>query len=771
MKKRLIALVLIIVMLTALVATCVSCSTGIFELDEERDYKEVIATVKYGDLSKDIYKGQLKSYVNSYGASYQQNYNMTVEEIVEYFYNTLTKSALLTLYAKYYVYEKAQAGDPEYAYIDTSKSITKLSDKDFVSLPQLVYSIDQTNDDFLSSYETILSNLSSKKDDEDEDEDTDEDALDPRTVRTYSEADTSSYDKDLTSTSIAAIYGPEYKNVKYGQITEDFVKNTLKEESVDAFVAKLDVFNVINAKIRTITDSQTKKDMKSALKTLRENISKSYTDYDWFLSDALSSCVINNLKEGLKATKSATDDQIDDKYKKLINENLTNLTESTYSSAISGSTFLPVNASQEYAGVKSILLKFSDEQSTVLTAIKAMYSANPDKVAELRDAMALGVQGTIVDELLEENKGIKVNISNAFYDANVDKIDAAYTDKDVNYLVVLYVMADSIANISAQIVDAYKATEEYNALSAQDKQIAEAIVAYSAKVEAFTQWMYLVNDDSGMFSSESYTITPEGEDTSYVAEYTVLARKLAKQDIGAYTSSTYEAVTPEIKPVNYTTGSEQYKVENKEAKVYVELNEISQTKSDELKANVYTVKTEAGNTISFIVNDYGIHIVMVTEKYGQSNFVNDVVNKIDDKGNVVAADEKGYAYTLDAIYDRATSIKYDYEYTKVASDAAFDANATYYLWKVTEFEKADVTVDTYDTEKNTYYTREWKLQSVECEYQTLKAFLDDGIVTSIFSNEYSAGQIALYLNTSEKSASINKVDKVYEALIKSYNEN
>ena len=770
MKKRLIALVLIIAMLTALVFTCISCSTGIFEVDEERDYKEVIATVKYGDLSKDIYKGQLKSYVNSYGASYQQNYNMTIEEIVEYFYNTLTKSALLSLYAKYYVYEKAQAGDPDYAYIDTSKSIKDLSDKDFVSLPELVYSIDQTNDDFLSSYESILSGLVKKADDEEEEE-TDEDALDPRTVRTYIEKDRTAYDKDLTSTSIAAIYGPEYRNVKYGQITEDFVKNTLKEESVDAFVAKLDIFNVISAKIKTETDSQTKKDMKSALKTLRDNISKSYTDYDWFLSDALSSCVINDLKDGLKATKTATDDQIDDKYKKLINDNLSNLTESTYSSAISGSTFLPVNASQEYAGVKSILLKFSEEQSTALTAIKAMYSANPDKVAELRDAMALGDSNPILDQLLEDNKGINVNISNAFYNADEDKVEEAYTDKDVNYLVVLYVMADSIANISAQIVDAYKATEEYNALSAQDKQIAEAIVAYSAKVEAFTQWMYLVNDDSGMFSSEAYTITPEGEDTSYVAEYTVLARKLAKQDIGAYTSSTYEAVTPAIKQVDYTTGSEQYKVENKEAKVYVELNEISQTKSDELKANVYTVKTEAGNTISFIVNDYGIHIVMVTEKYGQSNFVNDVVNKIDDKGNVVTADEKGYAYTLDAIYDRATTIDYDYDYTAVATDATFDENVKYYLWKVTGFERVDVTAETFNPSKYTYYTREWKLQNVECEYKTLKANLDDAIVTSIFSNEYSASQIALYLNTSEKSASITKVDKVYDELIKSYNSN
>ena len=41
---------------------------------------------------------------------------MTLEEVVEYFYNTLTRSALLTLYAKYYVYEQAKAGNADYAY-------------------------------------------------------------------------------------------------------------------------------------------------------------------------------------------------------------------------------------------------------------------------------------------------------------------------------------------------------------------------------------------------------------------------------------------------------------------------------------------------------------------------------------------------------------------------------------------------------------------------------------------------------------------------------
>ena len=762
MKKRLIALVLIIVMLTALVFTCISCSTGIFEVDEERDYYQVIATVKYGDLSKDIYKGQLKSYVNSYGSTYQSNYNMTVEEIIEYFYNTLTKSAMLTLYAKYYVYEQAKAGNADYAYIDTTKAITELEDKDFVSLPQLVYAVDETNDDFLSSYESILSNLKSSSDDEDEDSSDDE--LAARTVRTYDDVDRSTYDKDLKSTSIAAIYGVEYKDITYGQITESFVKDTLKESSVDAFIAKLDVFNVISAKIKAETDSTTKKNMKSALKTLKENIKKSYTGYDYFLSDTLSSCVINVLRDGLKATKSTTDDAITAKYNALIEDNLSKLDDSTYSSAISGSTFLPVNASNEYVGVKSILLKFSDEQSAVLTALKTMYSANSDYVCQLRDSMALGTTGTIVDTMLEKNEGIKVNISNAFYDADEDKLADAYTDKDVPYLAVLYVMADSINNISSEIVAKYKETDEYKALSAEDKVTAEKIVAYSAKVEAFTQWTYLVNDDSGMFSSEAYTITPDGEDTSYVAEYTVLARKLAKQAIGDYTSSTYDSVASENKTVNYTTGSSQYKVDNKTAKLYTETNIETKTATDTLKANVYTLETESGNKLSFIINDYGIHIVMVTEKYGVSNFVDNSVEALTDDEN------NGYKYLQNAIYDRATSINYDYEYTKVAEGAAFDATAKYYVWKVTGFEKVDVTAETFNPTKTTYYTREWKLQDVDCEYQTLKEYLREQIVTSIFSTDYSASQIALYLDTAEKKATIEKVEKTYNELVDLYNE-
>jgi len=777
MKRRLIALSIIVVMLAALVATCISCSTGIFSVDEDRDYHQVIATVTYGELSKDIYKGQLATYVNSYGATYQQNYNMTIEEIVEYFYNNLTRSALLALYAKYYVYEKAAAGDADFVYIDTSKAISQLTDADFITLQERVYAIDITNDDFISSYEKILDGLTDEDDEEDEDED-DEDLLDPRTVRDLSSDDTSTYDKDLKCTAVAAVYGREYENLTYGEITEDFIKNTLKEESIETFISKIDVFGVINAKIKAETDITVKKNMKSALNTLKDNIAKSYTGYDWFLTDTINSCITQDFQDSLKKAQTSSDDEIAKRYTALIIENLTNLDEDTYASAISGSTFLPVNVKHTYAGtdysytgVKSILLKFSDEQSALLTALKTIYAANEDLVDKLKMELALGISDPILDQYITDNKGITVNISDPFYDSSVDKLATAYTDKDVNYLVVLYCMANSIQSTVDTVVEKYKESDEYAALSAEDKVISEAIVTYSAKVEAFTQWIYLVNDDSGMFSSESYAVTPQGTDTSYVKEYTILARKLAEQDIGDYVSNTYASGSVEDFNVNYTDGSAQYIVNDKTLKLYTE-DASTNTTTDTFNTKVFTAVTEEGNAVSFIINDYGIHIIMNVEHYGEANFVSDSVDKINDAGEVVTADEAGYAYNLNAIYDKDTTIRYNFVYTAVATDATFDANEKYYIWEGDGYARKVLTADTFDPAKTTYYTRVYTLDYVKCEYQTLKSYLDDEIITSLFSTKYSSSQIALYLDLAQdgKHAAITKVDKVYDKLIEDYSD-
>ena len=80
--------------------------------------------------------------------------------------------------------------------------------------------------------------------------------------------------------------------------------------------------------------------------------------------------------------------------------------------------------------------------------------------------------------------------------------------------------------------------------------------------------------------------------------------------------------------------------------------------------------------------------------------------------------------------------------------------------------------NTFDPAKTTYYTKALVLKEVKCEYQTVKDNLDDAIVTSIFTTKYSASQIALYLDqdASGRHAAIEKVEKIYDELIKQYNE-
>ncbi len=400
--------------------------------------------------------------------------------------------------------------------------------------------------------------------------------------------------------------------------------------------------------------------------------------------------------------------------------------------------------------------------------------------------MALGIADDDVAKYLKDNTGIKVNVSDPFYDSNYDKaytykegeeevvISAGYTDIDVDYKVVLYLMAEQLPAIQQTIVDTFKASDEYAAMDDTKKGYAEAIVSYSAMVEAFTQWMYLVNDDSGMFSSESYTITPDGKDTTYVEEYTVLARRLATQSLASYVANPVSAVVPTAitdAAVKYSSRFVDY-FDVDGTLTIVKEEATSTTTSDTLNANIYTATTDNGKSISFIVNDYGIHIVLLTEKYGCANFALDSVAPYakDGKNGLVYTYSKDDA-SKDTIYDRATSIKYEFSYEKVSETAQYSDTTKYYTWDGDSYERIIIkSAEEFTPATKTYYrilSRD--VAKVTCDYETLYAHLDDLAVTALFTNKYSADQIALYLgNLDGKSASISKVDKVYDELKKAY---
>ena len=104
MKKKIVAFVLLVALLSVFLTGC-----SLFETDANRDYHQVLATVSYdtgkGVISNVVYKGEVVNYVNMYGSSYMSQLGWSAEQVVEYFYNSLTRQKLLTLYAQDYLYK------------------------------------------------------------------------------------------------------------------------------------------------------------------------------------------------------------------------------------------------------------------------------------------------------------------------------------------------------------------------------------------------------------------------------------------------------------------------------------------------------------------------------------------------------------------------------------------------------------------------------------------------------------------------------------------
>ena len=115
-------------------------------------------------------------------------------------------------------------------------------------------------------------------------------------------------------------------------------------------------------------------------------------------------------------------------------------------------------------------------------------------------------------------------------------------------------------------------------------------------------------------------LSPSGSASSYVEEYTVLGRALAEQGIGSYAIPA-DSFTDGAAALAYTAaeGKEPTAILNAvNGKTYDIASEVVTSvdeNGEELSTTVYTLRTEAGNTISFIVNDYGIHVIYVADKF------------------------------------------------------------------------------------------------------------------------------------------------------------
>ena len=620
MKRKLLAIVIVVAVIASLT---VGCSSGIFEIDGNRDYHQVVATVQYNQMSAPIYKGDVLVSYSQYAPIYMQYYGMSSEEVVEYLYQNLSRQKLVLLYAKDYL-AKNDLG------ITDDAAIAKLSNKDFLTVDEIRYCIEKTNKTFEDSWQQLISDLedeqaqnSGDSDEEEEETEEDEDLLEARPGREEEEESDEYVDQGLTD------------------------KNELPEKFVD----------YVNDKISSEEDKDAQKNMQSALNDLNKNLESSYKDYDYYLNSYYETRILEKYEEMLgESLPEITDDEINTYYTKLKNTQISNyIDESAYSSALSSATNLIYHTTKGYSQVRSILLKFSEDQTAALENVQSLLEGNDTAIENYRALLALGSDVVSSEELgIYENltdNGIKVNVSNPDYNADEDELKDAYTDLGVDYRVILYAMANDIAEKANKLVEAAKAQ------GITDADQLEAVRNYALS-EAVTDWLYLVNDDEGMFESDTYTVTPDGSSSTYVEEYTVLARKLAAQGAGSYYNESADNFKEGV-ALSYTVEEGKTPTELLEqanGKTYSISSEVMKStdeNDEELSTIVYTLKTEEGNEISFIVNDYGIHVVFVKSLFLDDSQSSAITEIKDEDGEV-----KGYLVGPD--YKYSTEVKVEY---------------------------------------------------------------------------------------------------------------
>ena len=651
MKKKFIALAMVVIMVLGTVAgTLIGCD--IITTNAEKDYKQVVATVQYGGLSDVVLKGELRTIYNSYGPMYVQYYGMTEEEALEYLFDSLARQSLLLLKAK-----ADLAKEMGVTSFGNDSDITDLLTDD-----EIRYCIQRANAEFKSQWEANIeereneqaANDNADEETPSEEEETDEE-LEARPVREEQKPSTDYVDQGFVADeehAFPAVFS-EWYNEQIAQVQKEI--DELNEQIANAGDADT---SELEAKL---DEARTKRsNMRSAYTDLLNSLTDNYTDYDYFLNAQYESRIAEKYEELLGKELTVSDEEVAEYIKVIGKTNVEELLdEDAYASAVESGTIVK-HYEKGYFNVRSILLGFTEEQKTYLTSLTDRLGE--DNVDVFRAVVALGTAGidagyagidtssSVVEDIVARwgDKGIGINISNTEYDESTDALKDAYTARNVNYADVLAAMVKYISASTSEFLATAQSVmgEEYAAN--------ESVLKQYAIGEAFTDLMYLVNDDDGMFESESYQVTPDGTATSYVEEYAVLARRLYKESESDTRAEIGKmAVSESNRGDLMISGTTSDALFNNDAfpeaagvqySIYV--SEMTSTIADgkKIDALVYTFVTEEGS-ISFIINTYGIQIVMINGyAFDETQIGSTVSSEVDEAGHTWYVLGDGYGY-------------------------------------------------------------------------------------------------------------------------------
>ena len=489
------------VILVTIIAITVFAGCDVITKNEERDYNQSLATVKYAGLTSTVTKGEFNESFNSLAYYYVYYYGYTVDEAATSILDSLAQRKLLILYVRdeiaklnskpntVNVSELLTEVEKNEAVKSANESMAKWYKQLFEELWKEANSTDDTTDD--------------TKDDDKVDEADKIAARPTRPAKKEAEVD---YNKPLD---------PAKAEIKF---FEKPYKDLYTEKEWDEL-------NKVEGKADYIP---------KALNELKKQLADNYKSYDYYLNSAYETQLISKYKRELVKDFNPDDAAIQAEYERYVSLNKEKFsieTESNYKSAISSSltnTVYHPTSEHGYGYVFNILFKFSDEQSTEL---KNFTAGQPDK--------------TIVEKYRAQlaNK-IEVMKSNPDYDPDevCEECEKAQKDnKDPNK----YCTKEK-CNARPYEVDSEGNIKKYNVMDVINELTAklDAATTFEAKREIAAQYVYMVNDDTGMYNTSSnnaitaggngYLISPHETDKTYVEEFSKKGRELVNNGLGSY---------------------------------------------------------------------------------------------------------------------------------------------------------------------------------------------------------------------------------------------
>ena len=501
------------VILVTIIAITVFAGCDVITKNEERDYNQSLATVKYAGLTSTVTKGEFNESFNSLAYYYVYYYGYTVDEAATSILDSLAQRKLLILYVRDEI-AKSQGVANTTAVADLLNAVEKNE------------AVKSANESMAKWYEQVFEELwkEANSTDDTTDDTTDDDKVDETDKIA---ARPTRPDKKEAEVDYTKPLDPAKAEIKF---FEKPYKDLYTEKEWDEL-------NKVEGKADYIP---------KALNELKKQLADNYKSYDYYLNSAYETQLISKYKRKLGEKFNPDKDAIKNEYYKYVSLNKEKFsieTKANYKSAISSSltnTVYHPTSEHGYGYVFNILFKFSDEQSTEL---KNFTAGQPDKtiVEKYRAQLANKIEvmksnpDYDPDEVCEECEKAQKDNNDPNKYCTKEKCNARPYEVDENGDIKKYKVFDVIGE-DGEIA-------EHGVINDLIRELEKA-TSFEAKREIATKYVYMVNDDPGMYNTSSnnaitgngngYLISPHEDDKTYVEEFSKKGRELVNNGLGSY---------------------------------------------------------------------------------------------------------------------------------------------------------------------------------------------------------------------------------------------